>query len=188
MQIGSFVEIVLIAVGLAMDAFAVSITSGTIIKKMRLHHAVRIALFFGVSQGVMPVIGWFGGSLFASKIEAVDHWIAFGLLAAIGGKMIKDSFDSEEKSFNPIDVYVLFTLAVATSIDALAVGITFSMLGVTIVSASLTIGVVTFLTSLAGVFIGNRVGDRLGGRVEVFGGVVLVGIGVKILVGHLFLM
>lgn len=188
-SVTNLIEIVLIAIGLAMDAFAVSITSGTIIQKMRLRHAVRIALFFGFFQAMMPILGWLGGTLFSEVMETYDHWIAFVLLTLIGGKMFKEVFDEgDEASFNPLDVYVLFTLAVATSIDALAVGVTFSILDMTIWWAALIIGVITFGFSLLGVFLGKSLGEKLGNRVEIFGGVILIGIGTKILVEHLFFM
>lgn len=178
-------EIVLIAVGLAMDAFAVSVASGTLIKNMHLRHSLRIALFFGFFQGIMPVIGWWGGSLFKDQIVAYDHWIAFGLLLIIGGKMIVESFDKESESFNPLDVYILFTLAIATSIDALAVGITFSVLGSSIFTSALIIGVITFVISLIGTRIGDRLGEKIGKKAELLGGITLIAIGTKILCEHL---
>ncbi len=185
MDLSSFIEILVIYIGLAMDAFAVSIASGTLMKKMHLHHVIRIALFFGVFQAIMPILGWLGGSLFADKIALVSHWIAFILLALIGGKMVKESFDDESSSFNPLDVYVIFTLAIATSIDALAVGITFSVLTIPIWSSALIIGVVTFVISLMGVILGDKVGEKIGSRAELFGGVILIGIGSKILLNNL---
>lgn len=189
MNSSSLIEIIIIAVGLAMDAFAVSITSGTIMKKMHLRHILRIALFFGVFQALMPIIGWLGGTLFSEKIKTFDHWIAFVLLMLIGGKMLKEAFDSEsEERFDPLNVYVLFTLAIATSIDALAVGVTFSLLEVSIWSAAAIIGVVAFAFSMIGVKVGSALGDRLGSRVEILGGILLMGIGIKILVEHLFFM
>ncbi len=189
MTTASLIEILIIAIGLAMDAFAVAITSGTIMKKMHLRHILRIALFFGVFQALMPIIGWLGGTLFSEKIQAFDHWIAFVLLVIIGGKMLKEAFNEEsEERFDPLNIYVLFTLAIATSIDALAVGVTFSLLNVSIWSASAIIGIVAFIFSMIGVIIGSAVGDKLGSKVEILGGILLIGIGVKILIEHLFFM
>ncbi len=185
MTTAALLEIILIAVGLAMDAFAVSLMSGSIVSKMRLRHAVRIAVFFGLFQGVMPLLGWLAGELFAAKIAAYDHWVAFILLAGIGGKMIYESFDEEKEPFDPLDVAVLFTLSIATSIDALAVGVTFSVLGVSVAVAAALIGVITCAISFVGVKIGATVGEKLGSKVELFGGLVLVGIGGKILIEHL---
>jgi len=179
-------EIFLIAIGLAMDAFAVSISSAILIQHMRLRHALRIAVFFGVFQGIMPLIGWLGISLFKDSIESFDHWIAFALLALIGGKMIKDSFNQECDSFDPLDVHILFLLAIATSVDALAVGVTFSLLDSNIYTSALLIGVITFFISLTGTLIGDRLGTRIGKKAEVFGGVTLILIGGKILLEHLF--
>lgn len=186
MPLSTLIEVIIIAVALAMDAFAVSITSGTIIREMHLKHAVRIALFFGVFQAIMPILGWLGGSLFAAKIEQIDHWIAFGLLLFIGAKMIKEAFNDDEESFDPLNVAILFSLSIATSIDALAVGITFSVLDVTIWSAAAIIGVITFVLSLIGVFAGKKIGEKFGNRVEIAGGVILILIGAKILIEHLF--
>lgn len=183
------IEVVLIAIGLAMDAFAVSITSGTIMKKMHLRHVLRIAIFFGGFQAIMPVLGWLGGTLFADLIQDFDHWIAFILLSGIGGKMLYEAiYKSDEDNFDPLNVYVLFTLAIATSIDALAVGITFSLLNVTIWSAAAVIGLVAFAFSILGIYLGDRIGDKIGSNVEIFGGVILISIGLKILIQHLFLI
>lgn len=187
MTVATLIEIILISIGLAMDAFAVSITSGTIMQKMHLRHVLRIALFFGAFQAIMPILGWLGGTLFSDAIKEFDHWIAFALLAFIGGKMIKEAFDDDnDERFDPLNVYILFTLAIATSIDALAVGITFSVLSVTIWSAAAIIGAITFLISFAGVYIGKRLGDAMGSKMEIIGGIILIGIGLKIVIEHLF--
>ncbi len=183
-------ELILIAVGLSMDAFAVSLCKGLCMKKLRMSHAAVIALFFGVFQAVMPLIGWFLGTQFESYITPVDHWVAFVLLGYIGGRMIWDAIhepdvdeccDIEPK----LDLKELFTLAVATSIDALAVGITFAFLKMDIVPAVLLIGAITFALSLAGVAIGFKFGTRYQKKAEIAGGVVLVLIGLKILLEHL---
>jgi len=187
----SLTTIIFLALALAMDAFAVSITSGITIVKMHLRHALRIAAFFGFFQAAMPIIGWSLGRFAADKIQAYDHWIAFGLLSIIGGKMIYESFvlDSEnEKPRDPLNVFILFTLAIATSIDAAAVGISMSLLKVQIIFPSVIIGVITFFVSLAGTWLGSQFGDLFGEKIEIAGGIVLIGIGCKILIEHLFFM
>jgi len=183
-------EIIIIAVGLAADAFAVSVSSGAIIEKLHLRHALRIAVFFGFFQGLMPWIGWKIGSLASDLIRSVDHWLAFALLCFIGGKMIYESRKLEEeieKTINPLNIYVLFTLAIATSIDALAVGITFSFLNVSIVEPVIVIGIVTFIFSLAGTYIGEFFGHVFEDKIEFVGGLILIGIGTKILIEHTLL-
>lgn len=180
-----------IAVGLAMDAFAVSVASGMIIRQVQMRHALKFGLFFGVFQFMMPVIGWLLGSYFATYIAAVDHWVAFGLLAVIGGRMIWEAVTGGEETDPDCNEEKLLSLsnmtilAVATSIDALAVGISFAVVGVHIWSASLVIGAVAFLLSAAGIFLGKRLGCLFGRRVEIFGGALLIGIGLKILLEHL---
>jgi putative Mn2+ efflux pump MntP len=179
--------IVLIAVGLAMDSFAVSITSGLAVKEMKVSKAVRVGIFFGTFQALMPVLGWLAGLSVADLIAAVDHWVAFALLAIIGSKMIIESvrLESREKQRDPMNVYLLLTLAVATSIDAFAVGITFALLDVSIVTPIVVIGVVTFSMSFLGVYLGNRVGHLFERRIEIVGGLILIGIGLRILIEHL---
>ena len=183
-------QIIFIAIGLAADAFAVSVSSGAIIEKLRLRHALRIALFFGFFQGLMPWIGWKVGSLASDLIRSVDHWLAFVILCFIGGKMIYESRKLEEeieKSINPLNIYVLFTLAIATSIDALAVGLTFSFLNISIVEPVIIIGIVTFIFSLAGTYIGEFFGHIFEDKIELIGGLILIGIGTKILIEHTLL-
>lgn len=177
-------SIVIIAVGLAMDAFAVSITSGITIKRLHINHALKIALFFGLFQAFMPIIGWLAGLSLRDYISAIDHWIAFGLLSFIGCKMIYESItvQSSKKEINPLNVYVLLVLSVATSIDALAVGISFAFLKVSIVTPVIIIGTVTFLLSYLGVYIGDRIGHFFENKIEIAGGILLIGIGIKILV------
>lgn len=184
------VELLLIAVGLSMDAFAVSICKGLGMKKANLKVAFALALFFGGFQALMPLIGWALGSQFLWLISPIDHWIAFVLLAVIGGKMLWEALHDEEgeddgKPADKIDLGEFFILAVATSIDALAVGISFAALAVDIVPSILIIGVVTFCFTIAGVFVGNFFGSRYEKPASIVGGVVLILIGLKILLEHL---
>lgn len=183
------VSIVIIAVALSMDAFAVSITNGIIIKNICLKNHLKIALFFGLFQGVMPVIGWAGGSYFRSYIELYDHWLAFGLLAIIGGKMIHEAFSFEEKEkaakTNCLHFPTLLLMSVATSIDALAAGISFAVLDVDILMPAVIIGLITALMSFIGIKIGDTVGHLFENRIEIIGGLMLIAIGVKVLVEHL---
>jgi len=167
-----------------MDAFAVSITSGITIKRLHINHALKIALFFGLFQAFMPIIGWLAGLSLRDYISAIDHWIAFGLLSFIGCKMIYESItvQSNKKEINPLNVYVLLVLSVATSIDALAVGISFAFLKVSIVTPVIIIGTVTFLLSYLGVYIGDRIGHFFENKIEIAGGFLLIGMGIKILV------
>lgn len=190
-----FVETFLIGVGLSMDAFAVAVCKGLGMKKINWRHTLIIALFFGGFQALMPLLGWALGTQFASYITPIDHWIAFGLLAFIGGKMLIDAFKGEGgcdeacgcgEDEPRLDIKELVMLAVATSIDALAVGITFAFFGVNIWLAILIIGVTTFVLSFAGVAIGNQFGSRFEKPATIAGGVALTLIGVKILVEHLF--
>ena len=202
----SLLDIILLAIALAMDCFTVSIVSGVIDQgdKSRdtLHgrdHGLvpliylRMAFLFGFFQAMMPLLGWLGTSYFSQYLEAIDHWIAFSLLAFIGGKMIKESFDDdEEQHFNPSLLRTQLLLAIATSIDALAVGISFACTGYNTLS-QLTlplwiISIVSFLFSLLGFYLGRHFGGSITRRLkpELFGGIILVGIGVKILVSHIF--
>lgn len=184
-----FFELFLIAVGLSMDAFAVSICKGLKMQRFNVRHAGVIAVAFGGFQALMPVIGWFLGKQFESYITGIDHWIAFALLAVIGGKMAVESFKKEEedssKENEKLDVKELLVLAVATSIDALAVGITFAFLQVSIVPAVSLIGVITFVLSAVGVFIGHKFGAKFKSKAELAGGIILILIGLKILLEHL---
>lgn len=185
------IELALIGAGLSMDAFAVSVCKGLGMKRLNMRQAFVIALFFGVFQALMPVIGWVLGTGFQSYIAPVDHWIAFALLAFIGGKMLFDAFHDDEGEDDaasadaPLDLKELTMLAVATSIDALAVGITFAFLQVDIVPAVTLIGVITFALSFAGVAIGHFFGARFEKPATIVGGVVLILIGCKILLEHL---
>ena len=179
-------EIIAIGIGLAMDAFAVSICKGLSMKKIDWKKAIIIALYFGVFQALMPVLGYFLGSTFSSFVQSVDHWIAFILLAIIGGNMIKDSTDDEvEKRNDKVDVKTMLLLAIATSIDALAVGVTFAFFEVNLLLSISIIGIITFVLSFLGVIIGNKFGDKFQNRAELAGGIVLIIIGLKILLEHL---
>lgn len=185
-------EIWLLAFSLAMDCFTVSITSGIIMRRICWRTLFVMAFFFGLFQAAMPLIGWFAASRFSHLIEDYDHWIAFGLLACLGGRMIKESFNDEsEHSFDPTRLKVIITLAVATSIDALAVGISFACVGMdsfaSILPSITIIGFTSFALSIAGTLIGIFCGKRFHLRMELWGGLVLILIGAKILIEHLFL-
>lgn len=181
-----FAELLVLAVGLSMDAFAVAVCKGLSIRELKLRHAAIVGAWFGAFQALMPAVGWLLGSAFADRIAAIDHWIAFVLLALIGGNMIREALSSEEEERDPsLAPMAMLLLAVATSIDALAVGVTFAFLRVDILPAVTLIGVCTFLLSALGVKIGNLFGARYKSRAELAGGVVLVLIGLKILLEHL---
>jgi len=182
------ITIVIIAVGLAMDAFVVSIISGSAYKQLHVRHALRMAMFFGAFQAFMPLVGSLAGLTLREYIAHYDHWIAFGLLAAVGGKMIYESFKikSVEENPDPSNIFVLLVLSVATSIDALAVGITLSLLAGSIVVAVIIIGLITFVLSYLGVYIGKRFGHFFESKMEALGGIILIGIGTKVLIEHLF--
>ncbi|MBC2890122.1 manganese efflux pump MntP [Gordonibacter massiliensis (ex Traore et al. 2017)] len=188
-----FVELFLVAVGLSMDAFAVSVCKGLCMKHLDVRQALVIALFFGGFQALMPLVGWALGTQFEQYITPVDHWIAFVLLAFIGGKMLWDAFRGGEEELScpadgKLDLRELVMLSVATSIDALAVGITFAFLRVDIVSSVALIGATTFVLALAGVAVGHRFGARYEKPATIVGGIVLVLIGTKILLEHLGLI
>lgn len=184
-------ELLLIGVSLSMDAFAVSLCQGLSMPRLNWRHAAVISLFFGGFQALMPVIGWLLGSQFAGYIQSFDHWVAFVLLLLIGGNMVREAFSPEEEEEDGcsagerLDLKRLFLMAVATSIDALAIGVTFAFLEVQILEAASVIGVTTFVISLAGVAIGNYFGTRYQKRAEITGGVILILLGTKILLEHL---
>lgn len=185
-----FVELFLIGAGLSMDAFAVSICKGLGMSRLNMRQAAVISLFFGGFQALMPLIGWALGSQLTDFITPIDHWIAFGLLAFVGGKMLWDAFyeDDEDEGVQTdekLDLKELLMLAIATSIDALAVGITFAFLQVAIVPSITIIGLTTFVISFAGVAVGHFFGARFEKPATIVGGVVLILIGVKILLEHL---
>ena len=179
-------ELLLLSVGLAMDAFAVSICKGISMKKMNWKKAIIIGLYFGGFQALMPTIGFFLGSAFQSLITNIDHWIAFILLAIIGGGMIKESFEEDSENRNDdVSFKTMILLAIATSIDALAVGITFAFLKVNLILAVSLIGIITFIIAVLGTKIGNRFGDKYERKAEIVGGVILILLGLKILLEHL---
>ena len=189
----SIFELFFIGVGLSMDAFAVAVCQGLSMPRLNLRRAGVIALFFGGFQALMPLAGWLLGSQFAAYIESVDHWAAFGLLALIGGNMVREALGPEEEEdccagADQLDLKRLFLMAVATSIDALAVGVTFAFLSVDILPAITVIGMTTFCLSLAGVAVGNFFGARYKRRAELSGGIILILLGVKILLEHLGLL
>lgn len=186
----SFFELFLLAIGLSMDAFAVSICEGLSMKKLNLNRAGILALFFGGFQAGMPLLGYLLGKNFQQYITSIDHWIAFILLAIIGGNMIKEALDKEEekKEDKQFNLKYVSVLAIATSIDALAVGITFAFLQVSIIPAVCLIGITTFILSFVGVKIGNVFGSKYKSKAELLGGTILILIGLKILVEHLGLL
>lgn len=180
------IELILIGIGLAMDAFAVSICKGLSMKKMEWKKAGIIGLYFGFFQGLMPAIGFGLGIGFENTIKSIDHWIAFVLLSIIGGNMIKEAFDKDDEDSNDkVDFRTMIVLAIATSIDALAIGVTFAFLDVNILLAVAIIGIITFIISMVGVKIGNVFGDKYESKAEIAGGVILILLGIKILLEHL---
>jgi putative Mn2+ efflux pump MntP len=191
----SVLEIIVIAVGLSMDAFAVSITVGLSLEKPKIREVIIPGIFFGFFQALMPILGYVTGIYFAGIIQEFDHWIAFALLGIIGGKMIKESLSKKNKKDESADEadenedYFQFrkmlVLALATSIDALAIGVTFAFLGTNIIRAAIIIGSITFMLSMAGVKIGNIFGARYKSKAEFAGGAVLVLLGIKIVIEHL---
>lgn len=168
-----------------MDAFAVSVCKGLSVRQLKLKHALLAGLYFGGFQALMPVIGYFAGSYFADFISAYDHWIVFVLLVFIGGNMIKEAFEQEENLNDSFDFKTMLLLAVATSIDALAVGVSFAFLQVNIIYAAAFIGVITFILSAIGIKIGNVFGSRYKAKAEIAGGIILILIGFKVLLEHL---
>lgn len=186
-----FIELLLMGIGLAMDAFAVSICKGLAMRRVNKKQAVIIGLFFGGFQALMPFIGWVLGSQFEKYITNIDHWIAFVLLGFIGGKMMVEAIKSGEEKLEiermdpPLDLKEMFILAVATSIDALAVGITFAFLNYPIVESISVIGIVTFFISIGGVYVGNFFGNKYKDKAEFAGGLILVLLGLRILLSHL---
>ena len=187
-------EIWLLAIGLAMDCFAVSIASGILLKQIRIYPMLQMAFLFGLFQAMMPIFGWFAATQFSHLVENIDHWIAFGILAFLGGRMIINSFKEEEEkqSYNPAKLRTAITLAIATSIDAMAVGISFACVGMKhfqeLVFPINIIGLVSFILSIVGLLIGICFGKTIAKRLkaELWGGIILLCIGIKILVEHLF--
>ena len=184
----SIIEIALIGVGLAMDAFAVSICKGLAMRRMNYKKAIIIAAFFGVFQALMPALGYVLGTTFANKIAAIDHWIAFILLALIGANMIKEalSSDDDECQDDSLRLGDLIMLSIATSIDALAVGITFAFFNVSLLLSVSMIGIITFIICVIGVKVGNVFGEKYKSKAELAGGLIFIVMGAKILIDHLF--
>lgn len=180
-------ELFILAIGLSMDAFAVSICKGLATQKLKLKHNLIAGLWFGGFQALMPLIGYFLGTTFEKYVTAIDHWIAFILLGAIGGNMIKEAFSGEEEGADSsFDIKTMFIMAVATSIDALAIGITFALLPEVNITAAVTfIGITTFILSAIGVKLGNVFGAKYKSKAEFTGGIILVLLGAKILIEHL---
>jgi len=183
----SYVEIILIAIGLSMDAFAVSIMLGLSVDKPALKQYLLPGLYFGFFQALMPLTGYFAGTFFAEKIKGFDHWVAFALLTVIGANMIRESFSKEEEKHNEnkFKFINMLLLAIATSIDALAVGVTFAFFKINIFAAIAVIGITTCLISIGGVKIGSIFGTRFKSKAELSGGIILVALGVKILIEQL---
>lgn len=184
----SIIEIVLLAIGLSMDSLAVSVTGGAMIRKCTVYNMVKIGSFMGITQAVMTVLGYLTGVGFQKYITAFDHWIAFVLLLYLGGKMIYDSTQDKDEDCktNPLCNKTLFGLAIATSIDALAIGISLAILKSDIIIQASLIGIVTFLMSVSGVYFGSRFGRKVDLKLDLIGGLILIGIGTKILIEHLF--
>ena len=183
----SFIEVLIIAVSMAMDATAVCLGVGTTAHATALRSRVRLALHFGIFQFLMPILGWYAGATIAGYINTFDHWVTFGLLAFVGGRMIRSGLDPDSDCYpeDPTRGWTLIMLAVATSIDALAIGLSLALLRVSIWYPTTVIGVVTFAMSLMGLYFGNRLGAKFGKRMEIVGGAVLILIGLRILVSHL---
>jgi putative Mn2+ efflux pump MntP len=187
-SVADFISILFIAIGLSADCFAVSLSSAISLKSISRLLVLRIAAAFGLFQGLMPVLGWLAGQTIVDLIADFDHWIAFILLAIIGMKMIWESFRSEKERNNKTDItswFLLLTLSVATSIDALAVGLSFAFMEVNIVTAVITIGVISFIVTIIGLLLSRRVGKLFGKRAETVGGIILIGIGLRILISHI---
>lgn len=185
----TIIELFILAVGLSMDAFAVAVCKGLAIGRIQWKHVMTVGLWFGGFQALMPLVGYLLGSSFAEYIAAVDHWIAMILLVLIGGNMVRESLDKDPEHVNPsLGFKTMLVMAIATSIDALAVGVTFAFLEVRILPAVTFIGVITFLLSALGVKIGSIFGTRYKSKAELAGGVILILLGIKILLEHLGLL
>ncbi len=189
MTVGDFVSLILIAFGLSADCFAVALGGGISRQGLTWRAQLRVAALFGLFQAIMPALGWLAGKTIVDLIAAYDHWVAFALLAGVGGRMLWESFRPGAGRGKEIDIsrgLLLITLSVATSIDALAVGLSFALLDVNILAASLTIGVVAFLVTITGFVAGRKASRVVGKRAETLGGLVLLAIAVRILLSHLF--
>jgi len=182
------ISTLLLALVLSVDSFAASVCSGLAIKKIHFFQAVKIAFFLAVFQGGMPIIGWFTGWELKYLIKEFDHWIAFILLAGMGSRMIYESITAKEKdcSFNPLKLIVLIGISVATSIDALVVGLSLAFIDIVIWFPAIIICIVTFIVSMLGMLLGKKIGSKMSKQFEIFGGIVLILIGLRILIEHLF--
>ncbi len=180
--------IILIAIGLNFDSLAVSITTGLVVKDIKFRQAIRIALIMAFFQAMMPLLGWYLGSQIKELIKAYDHWLAFTLLFLIGAKMIYEAFkeEHERQDFNPLKLVVTIGMAIATSIDALIVGVSFGFIDMNITQAVIIIGCLTFLVAMVGMLLGKKAGHFFGNKMEIVGGLILIGIGAKILIEHLY--
>ena len=183
----SFIEVLIIAVSMAMDATAVCLGVGTTAHATALRPRLRLALHFGIFQFLMPILGWYAGATIAGYINAFDHWVTFGLLAFVGGRMIWSGFhpDEDVQKNDPSRGWTLVLLSIAVSIDALAVGLSLGIIGLTIWTPAVVIGIVTGLVSWLGLRLGNKLGEKFGKRMEIAGGIILILIGVRILLAHL---
>ncbi|PKQ63202.1 hypothetical protein BZG02_10635 [Labilibaculum filiforme] len=182
------ISIVFLALGLSVDSFAASVCSGLAIKKIHFFQAIKIAFFLGIFQGGMPIIGWYTGWELKDLIKDFDHWIAFILLAGMGGKMIYESIFVKEKdcAFNPLKLVVLIGISIATSIDALIVGLSLAFINVNIWFPAIVIGAITFIVSMLGMLLGKKIGNKLSQKFEILGGAILILIGLRILIEDLF--
>lgn len=181
----SIIELIILAIGLAMDAFAVSVCKGLVVKKINIKHMLIAGSYFGLFQAIMPLIGYLLGIGFEGFVKNIDHWIAFILLGIIGINMIKESMEDNEKVNSSFGFKAMLPLAIATSIDALAVGVTFAFLNVNILFSISIIGIITFILSMIGVKIGNVFGEKYKNKAELIGGIILIAMGIKILIEHL---
>lgn len=182
----NFLELLIISIGLSMDALAAAICKGLSLRTLKLKDSLKIGLYFGVFQGLMPLIGFFLGSSFKGKIEAIDHWIAFVLLLIIGLNMIREARSNKNTCMdNALDFRHMCILGIATSIDALAIGVTLAFLDVNIISSALTIGITTFIISSLGSYLGHGFGAKYKDKAEIAGGIILILMGTKILLSHL---
>lgn len=182
----STLEIIIIALGVAMDAFAVSLGKGLALERVVPRHALTAGIWFGGFQALMPIIGYYLGYSFSDVVHSIDHWIAFALLLLIGGNMIREAIWGDQKSHNgDFGVRNMLLMAVATSIDAMAVGISMAFLGINIWRAAAIIGIITLLLSATGIYLGRNVGSKLGDKAGIIGGIVLIAIGTKIIIEHL---
>jgi putative Mn2+ efflux pump MntP len=180
--------VIMIAIGLAMDCFAISMSCGLTLKDFNKFDALKIGIFFGGFQSGMALLGWFGGIGFAGIIKSIDHWVAFVLLILIGCKMIYEAIkgDDDKKNFNVRNLRILIILSIATSIDALAIGISFALLNFSMVVPIIIIGIISFLLAILGSYLGDKLGHLLGRRFEIIGGIILIIIGFKILIEHIY--